>query len=201
MVWVQLFPLGTTFINQSVQQIQDNWLFLQNNINTDHFFNDINPNNEGHHRFVQLLDGGDPALAAGMSAVEYSKATGNVNMQQPYWRNAVGIRQIPTVITGTVAVIVGLNTMFSFAGLPRCSGFVEAHDPNNINSHAVTYYWWNGANVIVGGQLGGTAPGNFVATDIFTLPNSLGFGGVGALLTLSVAYNGNATYQINTMPY
>ena len=207
MPWNQVFPVGTSQVSQAPTLFQQNWAFINTNLNTDHFFNSITPANEGHHSQVQLLDQGPRALAAGMSGAMYANTAGNVATEQPYWVNAVGTFQIPTVITGQTAVIVGLTNLFNFVGRPRSSGFVAAHDPNNTTSRQVTFYWWNGANVIVGGNFGGNAlvspsfPVAPVALDLFTGGNGLGFAGVGSILTITSNYAGTTTYQIFAMPY
>lgn len=191
MPWNQVFPLGTSQVSQAPTLFQQNWAFINTNLNMDHYFNAVNPNNEGHHKFVQMLDqGGDPALAAGMSAVEYSKATGNVNMEQPYWRNAVGIRQIPTVITGTVAVAVGTTqNMFSFVGLPRSMGLISVQDPTGASNNTVAFYFRDTVN-------------NIVVTNISNGGNILALAGVLLnTITIQTNYNGNAFFQIYTMPY
>lgn len=190
MTWNQVFPLGTTQISQSVTPFQQNWAFLAANIGTDHFFNTGVPN-EGHHQFVQLLDQGPIALAAGMSGVLYSQATGSANMEQPYWTNAVGVRQIPTAITGTVAVASGPTTqlMVSLTGLPRSMGLISAQDPNNATSFGLGFYFRDSSpllniiNISAGGNITGFSP----------LTNN------GIYITTK--YNGNAVYQVYTMPY
>ena len=157
MAWNAVFPLGTTFINQSVPQFQSNWAFLASNIGKDHFF-DTGAPNEGHHKFVQLLDGGAPALAAGMSAVLYSQGTGGGgNVEQPFWRNTTVVNnpmQIPTFITGVTACPAGVQTTtlinMATGPQPNCMGFIQAFAQGGTNSFATGYYTWNGANVYVG---------------------------------------------------
>lgn len=100
MVWVQAFPTGPTLISQSVTQFQDNWLFLQNSINTDHFFNSGAPN-EGHHRFTQTVNQvADPAVA--VDSVSYTKL---INAKtQPFFRNSNNVYRVPFGQAGTTAV-------------------------------------------------------------------------------------------------
>ena len=196
MVWVQLFPLGTTFINQSVTQFQDNWLFLQTNINKDHFFNTGAPD-EGHHKFVNLLSAGDAALAAGMSGVLYSKGTGGSGtINQPFWRNANAagaIQQIPTLLTGTtIAIGAGAQTTtvldFNIGPQPNCHGIFEVFVQGSTNSMAVGYYTWNGTNCYVL-QLGRS-----------NLITSVSNGVTNILVSTNLAAPGVVQYAVYTLP-
>lgn len=95
MAWVQLFPTNNTLISQSVNQIQQNWLFIQNNINTDHFFNTGAPS-EGHHRFVHLVtQGADPAVI--LTGVVYQKNTFTGNPRL-FYNTVSGPEQISTSV-------------------------------------------------------------------------------------------------------
>ncbi len=125
MVWVQAFPASGTNVS-NVGQTQANWLFLQQTIGTDHYFNTMD-NRNGHHQFVQTLGtGADSAVAAGMNGVLYNKLQGTANIPQMFWRENVGntIRQVPTILTGTLAypVIKIVASIINFVGLPFTSG-------------------------------------------------------------------------------
>lgn len=144
MAWDPNFPTPGTRISQSVQQIQNNWAFLQNNINTDHFYNSGAPN-EGHHRFVQLItQGADPALA--LNGVLYSKAVTGGTIQ-PFYRNATNIQQIPTVRSGVTAVGGGGGTfaLTNLAGTQTFSAFITSVDQANLNTRACGFVVWDGA--------------------------------------------------------
>ncbi len=191
MPWNQVFPLGTDQVSQAPALFQQNWAFLAGSIGQDHFFNTGAPN-EGHHKFVQLLGAGDAALAAGMSAVEYSKATGNANTQQPYWRNATGIFQIPTTATGLVAVVTpGTNNIYNFTGKPRSFGSVFLCDPGNAGrAYAYCNYFWDPG-----------LPQLAILSIVTTNPgiNTIGF--IGNTLTCQTDFNGNVTFAINVQPF
>lgn len=123
MSWVQPFPTANTRISQSVAQIQANWLFIQNNINTDHYFNSGAPT-EGHHKFVHLpTQGADPAVI--LTGVVYQKlnAVGNPRL---YYRNTLsGPSQLATAYNTTTVVPGAGNTIImSFLGTPRVHGIV-----------------------------------------------------------------------------
>ncbi len=146
MVWNAVFPLGTTQINQSVQQFQDNWAFLQTNINTDHFFNTGAPT-EGHHRQVYTNNqGADPALA-GMDAVIYTKAVGTSPATVPFIRTASGALPIPNYSNLTV-VYAGPGTapILTFLGLVHGQGLIYFSDINNSANRALCFYSYDGVN-------------------------------------------------------
>jgi len=189
MPWNQVFPLGTDQVSQAPALFQQNWAFLAGSIGQDHFFNTGAPN-EGHHKFVQLLGAGDAALAAGMSAVAYSKAMGTANSEQPFWRNAVNIRQIPTLLTGTTAPIpLGpqTTTVFNFAGQPATHGLFQIFMQGGVGAMGVGYYVWNGVNVYVL-QLG-------VSGTITGLSNS-----VNSRILVDTIASGTAQFSIYTLP-
>lgn len=131
MVWNPNFPTNNTLINQSVNQIQTNWTFIQNNINTDHFFNSGAPQ-EGHHRFVNMPDnGGDAAVA--LAGVIYLKTQGASVL--PFYRNVGGVGQIPIVSNTTVVLGVGpAQTVFPAGGSQSFMGNIYISD----NSGATT---------------------------------------------------------------
>lgn len=167
MPWNQVFPLGTSQVSQAPPLFQQNWAFLNTNINTDHFFNTGVPT-EGHHQFVQLLDQGAAALAAGMNAVLYTRGTGGSGtIQEPFWTNTnvvTPVQQIPTFITGTTACPAGVQntTIINMAAgpQPNCMGFIQLFQQGAVNSFACAYYVWNGANVYVTNFV--TGPGGLV---------------------------------------
>lgn len=123
MAWVQLFPTNNTLISQSVQQIQDNWLFIQNNINTDHYFNTGAPN-EGHHQFVHLpTQGADPAVL--LTGVVYQKLNG-AGVPRLYYRSSDGPEQIATCVNFSVVLPAGLgpHVIYDFAAHNNSAGFI-----------------------------------------------------------------------------
>ncbi len=152
MVWVQLFPTGATFINQSVQQIQDNWLFLQTNINTDHYFNSGAPN-EGHHRFSQYVNqAGDPALT--VDGVVYVKPNPGGSIQ-PFFRNAntaAGTRQICTFENPgfyTFGAPGNNIPVLDLTGRPGFYGFFLTAQIGGSLNEGCAYVVWDGANARV----------------------------------------------------
>lgn len=146
MAWNPTFPTPATRISQSVQQIQDNWAFLQTNINTDHFYNSGAPN-EGHHRFVQLItQGADPALA--LNGVLYSKAVTGGTIQ-PFYRNATNIQQVPTIRSGVAAVGGGGGnfSLANLAGTQPFSGFITSVDQATTATRGCAFIIWDGAAI------------------------------------------------------
>lgn len=147
MAWIQVFPTGPTLISQSVAQFQANWLFLQNNINTDHYFNDVA--HEGHHRFSQYFNpGGDPALAA--DGVVYTKNMGNVVVTpQPFFQNSTNIRQIGTIWTGVqIFGSAGTFPIFNCAGQAPFYGWLHVVNASVPNDCATAFVFWNGGPTV-----------------------------------------------------
>jgi hypothetical protein len=188
MVWVQAFPTGATLISQSTGQIQANWLFLQTNIVTDHFFNDATPANEGHHRFTQMLDNGDPALAAGMSGVNYVKATGLSlsTTEQPFFRNAATIRQVPTMLTGQTVIVAPGTVIFDCAALTPFMGWLHVVNPPTTGIYGTAFIWWNGAGTV-------TVVQSFVA-------GLTSITGVGSTVHVNVGANIGVSWAVYTIP-
>lgn len=157
MAWVQLFPTNNTLISASVNQIQQNWLFLQQNINTDHSFNTGAPS-EGHHRFMHLpTQGADPAVI--LTGVVYQKAN-LAGSPRLYYRTTVPvarIEQIPTAMTGMVNLPVGAGwtNVINLAGQPSFGGIFTAFDPTIPDRQcAMTIAFWGGGPAARGIQLG-----------------------------------------------
>jgi hypothetical protein len=155
MVWVQVFPTGATLINQSVQQFNDNWLFLQNNIGTDHYFNSGNAN-EGHHQFSQYVNqAGDPALATdGVVYVKHNTTNGSF---QPFFQNIFGVSQIPLYLSPGAVVFPGGGAtlkVFDFAAFPvdhPCVGIYMIYQitPANSRSMGSAMFYWDGVSLTV----------------------------------------------------
>jgi hypothetical protein len=168
--------------------MQANNLFIQNNIRKDHFFNDANPNNEGHHQFVQLIDqAGDPALAAGMAAVSYSKATGGAGSNQPFWRNSTNVRQIPTLRTGTTAVVPGVNVLVDLNAQPGTNGIIQMFGVGATAYKGVAYVIWNGVSTSVL-QLGVDGVGITAITSSTTV------------VRVTTTFAGNVQWALYTLP-
>jgi hypothetical protein len=144
MVWVQAFPTNTTLVSQSVGQIQANWLYLQGNIGTDHYFNTGNVN-DGHHQFVQLPTIATPAPA--LNAVLYGQAVGSSGTY-PFWNGAIqGNAQIPTAVTGSQAINSGvLTTVIPLGGTQFRSGLLTIYDTANSSSKALIMIVWTSVN-------------------------------------------------------
>lgn len=145
MAWVQLFPTGNTLISQSVGQIQANWLFIQNNINTDHSFNTGAPS-EGHHKFMHLpTQGADQAVI--LTGVVYQKANTSGNPMLYYRTTQSGINQIATGAYGTIAIAgAGTWMLHDFVGKPKMMAIITATEwASTHNRRAVGFVTWNGA--------------------------------------------------------
>ena len=148
MAWNPTFPTPATRISQSVQQIQDNWAFLQTNINTDHFYNSGAPN-EGHHRFVQHVNqGADPVVAvAGVLYTKVGLAPDNAN--QLFFRNNYNVRQVSSyIMDSTVVGGAGVHNLVNLAGTPDFMGFFMAHR-QGANGRAFAYLIWDGATIFL----------------------------------------------------
>lgn len=147
MAWNATFPTQATRISQSVQQIQDNWAFLQTNINTDHYFNSGAPN-EGHHRVVQYINqGADPAVA--VDGVLYTKV-GAGGRTQPYFRNSTDVRSISTYINGTTVIAVaGTNNLVNLAGRAPFVGFVTMYRVGGTAIKGCAFVVWDTFNARV----------------------------------------------------
>ncbi len=148
MVWVQVFPTGATFINQSVPQFNDNWLFLQNNINTDHFFN-TGGATEGHHKFMQLFDTGNPAIAGGAAGVLYATATPG-GVEQTWFHNTTlnQINQIPVGFFDQQNN-VGAQVFFNMGPQPQFAGFFIIYQIGGTANQGSGMVVWDGINARV----------------------------------------------------
>lgn len=151
MAWVQLFPTNATRISQSVAQIQANWLFIQQNINTDHYFNSGAPN-EGHHKFMHLpTQGADPAVI--LTGIVYQKNNASARPRLYYRTAAIGgftrIEQIPTAITGrkVLAAGAGTNTILNFAGQPAFQGFFSAYQAGTTGNRCCAAIFFDGVTL------------------------------------------------------
>lgn len=160
MVWIQAFPTSGTLISQSVQQIQDNWLFIQTNINFDHYFNS-GTGNEGHHQFVQAItQAGDvaPAVGAVPSAVPlYSKndLSGFPKLFTNTTKN--GVRQVPGFVSLTTPAIGANSTVgvYDFAGRENVkNGICLIVSDGNPNDSAMAYFNYNGNVQIINSTVG-----------------------------------------------
>jgi hypothetical protein len=185
MVWVQVFPTGATLINQSVQQFNDNWLFLQNNINTDHYF-DTGAPFEGHHRFSQYVNqAGDPGLLT--DGAVYVKPNSTGGSIQPFFENAINVRQIPTCLNrGVIAGVA--NTTFSILNLlgtlTPVTGLVFVYKVGGISSVACGFVTYDGS----GPTVGVISLGNFI-TAMGATPNNV-------TITLANNVGATANYQV-----
>lgn len=147
MAWVQVFPTGSTLISQSVAQIQANWLFIQNNMNVDHYFDDVT--NEGHHRFSQYVNqGADPVLATNGGEI-YTKNMGNVVITpQPFYANSTNIRQIGTLWTGVQAIGAGITSIFNCVGQAPFYGWLHVVNAAVPNDYGTAFIFWNGGATV-----------------------------------------------------
>ncbi len=129
MVWNPNFPTQATLISQSTAQIQTNWNFIATTVGTDHFYNTVDPNENGHHKWVQMLDGGNIPVAAGMDGVVYLKTSGSVI--QPFFRNISTILQIAKTYNFTGTLLANTppltdNLVFNVAAPPAGLGSLGA---------------------------------------------------------------------------
>ena len=189
MPWNAAFPQPNDLISQAPTPFQNNWAFLATNIGTDHFFN-TGGTQEGHHKYVQMLDGGAQPLAAGMSAALYTKSTGTSNVQQPYWINSVNTYQIPTMLSYTTAVVANVTTVvFNFTGYPRsCGNFFIVNPAGSAGQSAGGTYFWDGSTTFIQNVFVNN-PG------IYSISNS------GTNISVKTSYTGNVTYFFYTQAY
>ena len=183
MPWVQSFPTGPTLISDSVNQIGDNWLFLQDEINTDHFFNTGAPT-EGHHRYLVTENRTDPASLQ-LDAMLYSKVSGRGN--ELAFKNSQSVRTLVARYAGReifpaagIYTLVGPNTDFS--QVEPCFGmiFVMAED-NSGRGYAMFANDGQGNFVVNQRFVAGTITG------IFNLSTILSFQ-VSAAVTIQYYY-------------
>ena len=187
MTWTPVFPTGPRLISQSIVPFQQNWAFLAANIGTDHYFN-TGTNTEGHHRFVQMANGGNPVIQAGMNGVSYVKVAGTA-ASWPFFRNADTATSVYRTVlarTDTKAIVVALNqTVIDFSVLEGTNtvigGYVLMYDAANVNNFATMFYTWAAAgaqlqvyNVVRNGAIAAARAvgGNIIeidATAAFTL--------------------------------
>jgi len=148
MPWNQVFPLGTDLVSNAPPLFQQNWAFINANINTDHYFNSGGAT-EGHHKFSQYFNQGiDPALIGdGEIYVKPSITSGTI---QPFYRNAINIRQIPTFTGGTIAIAGGITTgIVDLTGVQGFSGFFICFDLGGSANMASAAVVWDNVNARV----------------------------------------------------
>jgi len=143
MAWVQAFPTDSTLISQSVAQIQANWLYIQQTMQKDHYFDNATASNDGHHKFVHLPTTTDQAII--LTGVIYQKVNGAGNPMLYYRTAANGIMQIPTSITGSTVLNAGAGTftLFNAAGRPAFNGILSARETAASNNRASAVVSWN----------------------------------------------------------
>lgn len=148
MVWIQGFPTPQQSISGSVPQFQANWLYLQQTIGNDHFFNNAIPALDGHHQFVITLNQAvDPAVPAGLDAVYYTKIVGTT-ATQPYFRNSVNVRQLATGVKGTMMLPAATTTTLTdLIGLPPFTGTFFIRDNANGGNRGSAIIFWDGVQV------------------------------------------------------
>lgn len=81
MAWNSLAPDGTISVKANKTVLRDNTIYVETNMNKDHFWN-IGSNEDGHHRYVQMpkfttpqlsTTPANPTLSASMDGVYYCK--------------------------------------------------------------------------------------------------------------------------------
>lgn len=143
MSWNASFPTPATRISQSVSQIQNNWAFINTNINVDHYFN-VGAPNEGHHQFVnvpnQAMD-----VAPSLNNILYAK-NGSGGNSQLYRNNGVDVRQLAIFTNGsTVIAGAGTSNLINLSGIPNYMGFVLASQNGSSLINACMFSVWDGA--------------------------------------------------------
>lgn len=106
MPWNSTWPDGTKSVKGNTTTGQQNTTYTKTTLNNDHFW-DIGVNEDGHHKFAQMLKvtagappvPADPALATGMDLVYYSKqktSTESTVQQdvQPFAKNNTAVMQL-----------------------------------------------------------------------------------------------------------
>ena len=150
MTWVQAHPSGTTSVAQTKTQFQQNNLYLENTMQDDHYFDDADPTNDGHHKFVQLpVQALDPAIAIANGAVFYAK-DGTSGSAGPYFRDDLAVFKVPVALSlGVIVTVAGITTLIDFAaaGLPAMTGTVYAYRPVEPQKAMFSNFMWDGANV------------------------------------------------------
>lgn len=121
MTWNAAFPTQATNINQSTPQLQVNWAYIATTVGTDHYFNTGNSQLDGHHQFVQMLNSSpNPAIAVGMSGVEFFRLEGPSNTipSWPSFKNATKSYAY-TLATHRQfnATVPGAQNLFTFTGI------------------------------------------------------------------------------------
>ena len=171
MAWVQLFPTSATLVSNSVNQLQDNWLFLQNNIDTDHFFNTGAPT-EGHHRYFVTQNRADPGALL-LDAMLYSKVSGTGN--ELTLKNSQSVRSMVARFSGTdtFGAAGSYNIGPDFNGLEPCFGMFYIMATNNSGRGYGMY-----------ANLGG---GNFTMDQQFVAGTITGIGKSGTFIQISVS--------------
>lgn len=147
MAWIQAFPTDGTRISQSVAQIQSNWLYIEQTMQKDHYFDNAPAINDGHHKFVHLSTSGDQAII--LTGVLYQKNTVTGAAPMLYYRTtASGIMQIPTTFTGTkvLGAAAGTVTLTSFAGKKPFIGTLVAYGTTTGANMCSAAVYWSGAN-------------------------------------------------------
>ena len=158
MAWVQLFPTNATPISQSVNQIQQNWLWIQNTMDTDHYFNTGAPF-DGHHKFMHIPTiGADPAIV--LTGVVYQRVNlaGNPML---YYRNAVGgVMQLSTATREQVNIVgAGVWNVIDFAGRPNQVGGLIIYENVAVTGSFLGEYLFIGGGLRVVGVISGIITG------------------------------------------
>lgn len=150
MTWVQNHPPGTTSVASTKTQFQQNFLYLENTAQNDHYFDDADPANDGHHRVVNLgLQAVDPPLGIADGANVFVK-DGVSASAVPYFQNDMAMFKIPLALTlGTIVTIAGVTTVIDMAvaGMPAMTGWIYAYRPVEPQKAMSSTFMWNGANV------------------------------------------------------
>ncbi len=191
MTWVQSHPQANQLISQSVNQFQQNNLYIQNTLQQDHFFADAIAGNDGHHQFMQMpAQIADPALSFATGAVEYCKTVGGV--AAPFFRNAGGVYSgMVAIQAGVFPLPIAISNTYNFFGMPAMTGTILVMNPVNLGETILSPFYWDGAALTVpaaSGQLSADGP-----------TGQLRFVGVNGTL-LTVATNGVA-FNVNIRIY
>lgn len=146
MTWVQSHPSGTTSVAATKTQFQQNNLYVENTTQEDHYFDDADPTNDGHHKFIQLpIQGADPGASIATGGCYYLKNTAAGN-PAPFFQTATQVYSVPVgILAGDFVCNNGVNNTFNFAGYPEMVGWVYAYNTASPRLSLGANFLWNGA--------------------------------------------------------
>jgi hypothetical protein len=196
MSWTQAHPPGTTSVASTKTQFQQNNLYIENTLQTDHYFDDATASNDGHHKFVQLpVQGADPGASIATGGVYFLKNTAAGN-PAPFFQTATTTYSVPVgILVGNVVCNNGNTAVFDFAGYPEMVGWVYAYDIAAPRKALGANFFWNGTLCYVNQR--NSNDGQWVTDDtgrivqyVDLASSSLGIKISGAAVTMNISISG-----------